>query len=245
MTSPLAAKATFNRHAACEMGKKQKQFFCRNVTSSVLQYLSPCPAPIPFCFWVTLAMHHGLLPHHPQPTSPSGAPDLAFPIHSPDRMLTLRVEIQLVRCAWLCWEEPWAWRGTWHTPAAPQGCSRKEALSPYKHHEQGTCPTCQCRWQAHVAVSAAPCAAGGEIWEVLGHCCEAARRLSVLLLGQWHQAKAEPMHKHLVQSGVVCICILWYFPDSPSIALSAGMPLELDLSACRRVRVFCTHFSLM
>lgn len=168
-----------------------------------------------------------------------------FPSTAQTEMLTLRVEIQLVRCAWLCWEEPWAWRGTWHTPAAPQGCSRKEALSPYKHHEQGTCPTCQCRWQAHVAVSAAPCAAGGEIWEVLGHCCEAARRLSVLLLGQWHQAKAEPMHKHLVQSGVVCICILWYFPDSPSIALSAGMPLELDLSACRRVRVFCTHFSLM
>lgn len=82
MTSPLAAKATFNRHAACEMGKKQKQFFCRSVTSSVLQYLPPCPAPTPFFSWVTLGMHHGLLPHHSQPSSPSGAPGPGLS-HSP------------------------------------------------------------------------------------------------------------------------------------------------------------------
>lgn len=60
-----------------------------------------------------------------------------FPIHSLASNAHLNtpslcLEIQLVRGALICWEETWAWRGTWHTPAAPQGCSSREPLPPHK-----------------------------------------------------------------------------------------------------------------
>lgn len=181
MTSPLAAKATFNRHAACEMGKKQKQFSCRNVTSSILQYLSPCPATIPFFsgwHWPRIMVSFHITPAiffrcpRTWPFLPTA--QLA--------MLTLHFQIQLMGGVLLCWEEPWAWGEIWHTPAAPQGCSRKEPLSPHKAPRAGYMSHMPLSvTDSHCKVSAAPCAAGGEIREGLGHCCEAVRTLSSFL----------------------------------------------------------------
>lgn len=120
-----------------------------------------------------------------------------FPPTAQPAMPTLHLKIQLMRGVLLCWEEPWAWRGIWNTPEAPQGCSRKEPLLPHKAPRAGyMTPMPLSVTDSCCKVSAAPCAAGGEIQEVFGHCCEAVRlsvRLSVLLLGQWHQAKGEPM----------------------------------------------------
>lgn len=76
MTSPLAAKATFNRHTACEMGKKQKQFSTQ--MSSLFCSILPCPAPTPFVFRVTVSMQHSLFPHHSQPPVPSGTQQLGL-----------------------------------------------------------------------------------------------------------------------------------------------------------------------
>lgn len=156
MTSPLAAKATFSRHAACEMWKKQRQFFCRNVIFSVLQYLSPCSATTPFfffspgwhwpCIMVSFHITPAIFSFRCPKTWPFPMP--AFSTHTfphPHPMPTLLLEIQLTRGAFLCWEEPWAWRGIWQIPKAPQGCSSKEL-----HHEKGTCPTV-CQWQTHIA----------------------------------------------------------------------------------------------
>lgn len=148
--------------------------------------------PLPFYFWVILATHHGLLPHHPSHLLLQVPQGLAFPIHSPANNATLHLEIQLMRGVLLHWEEPWPWRGVWHTPGAPQCCSRREPLAPHKAPSAG----CMSHMplsvtDSHGKGSAAPRAAGGEVQEALGHCCEAVRSLSVLLLGQWHQAKGE------------------------------------------------------
>lgn len=194
MTSPLAAKATFNRHTACEMAKKQKSFSAQ------------MSSPLSFAVSLTLFCSHTLCfqgdtghtawspSTSPHPSSPSGALGHGLSlIHSPAsdahvNMPSLCLETQLVRGALLCWDETWGWRGTWHTPAASQGCSNREPLPPHKgpwadciSHVHGT-------WKMyHVCVSlmlqtasAAICAAGGEIQKTPGDCCE--RQESVLLL---------------------------------------------------------------
>lgn len=150
--------------------------------------------------------------------------DPAFPT-AQLAMPTLRLEIQLVRCALLCWEETWAWRGIWHTPAAPQGCSKKELLSPHKAPRAG----CMSHMPLSVTdsrckASAAPCAAGGEIREALGHCPEAVRSLSVLLLGQWHQVKGEPI--------LLVLCKQEWCAYAPSDDFQAHPPLPCLLE-CR------------
>lgn len=96
---------------------------------------------------------------------------------------------------------------------------------------------------SHHKVSAAPCAA--EIQEALGHCCEAVRSLSVLLLGQWHQAKGEPMPLVVCKQEWCAYAVSDAFQTQPPLSCLLECQLELDLSVCRCVRVFCTHFALM
>lgn len=181
--------------------------------------------PHPFYFWVTLATHHGLLPHHPSHLLLQVPQGLAFPMHSPAGNATLHLEIQLMRGVLLCWKEPWAWRGIWHTPAAPRGCNTKEPLSPHKAPWAGCMSHVPLSvTESRCKVSAAPCAVGGEIQEALGHCCGVVRSLSVLLLGQWRQAKGEPM--------LLVLCKQEWCAHAPSDAFQTHPPLSCLLE-CR------------
>lgn len=230
MTSPLAAKATFSRHAACEMWKKQRQFFCRNVIFSVLQYLSPCSATTPFFFffsWVTLAMHHGLFPHHPSHLLLQVPQDLAFPNA---RLFHTHFSTPTPN-AHLAFRNP-AHKGC--LPLLGGALGMEEDLADPKSssglQQQGTPPRagymshCLTVTDPHCKAPAAPCAAGGEIWEALGHCCEAVRNLSVLLFGQWHQAKGEPM--------LLVLCKQEWCAYEPSDAFQTHPPSPCLLECC-------------